>query len=69
MSANNYLLIKQYKKNKFSVADKDADTDNGRTIQFFPTLEEAIRFATDYTKNHIIEYGLKIKLLREKNNG
>lgn len=67
MSANNYVLIRQYKENKWSVSDKDAETGSGRTIKFFKTLEEAVKFAQEYQESNIVEYGLHFAFLEDKN--
>ena len=72
MSANNYLLIKEYRKNRFRIEDKDVETGSGFSIHPLYTikrLREAIQIAQDYMKEEIVEYGISFKLIKTSQTG
>jgi len=73
MSANNYILIKQYEKEPyFRVTDEDADSTERKTnyIGVSETLDLAARIAQKYDEESLnlgfpVEYGIKLELLND----
>ncbi len=68
MSANNYLLIKENKEHpKYQVYMGDMDTGidfvEDRPLDTYDTLEEAVKFATLYEGEEMVEYGIHFALL------
>ena len=68
MSANNQLIIykpKKHKNSKFEVhhnlcVDNDWKYNKRDILEKFDTLENAIKFANNYCKKEIVEYGYSI---------
>ena len=67
MSADNYVLIKQYKDDpKFRVSDQCASCDIDEDTYFASshTLEEAVHIANKYQEEEFVEYGITIDLIK-----
>lgn len=66
MSANNIVLIKEYKESpRFRVTDKCIESYGGFEIGTSETLEEAVKIANKYQEEEIVEYGISIKLIEK----
>ena len=70
MSANNYILVKEVKPDKFEITHREYDVDYimGKKIEV-EGLREAMTKAEEYRENiGIIEYGIEYSLLGRKEN-
>lgn len=66
MSANNRVLIKEYKeKPKFRLSDECVECEpHLNSFAVADTIEEAIEIANEYMQEEIVEYGMSINLIK-----
>ncbi|MBU0958175.1 MAG: hypothetical protein KKF56_05190 [Nanoarchaeota archaeon] len=68
MSSNNQLIIlrnKEWKNNQFEVhlhycVDNNFIPSEETKLKRFSTLQEAIRFANEYCREEMVEYGVHV---------
>lgn len=67
MSANNIVVIKEYRDNpRYRIVDKCVETSwEGFQIGATDDLKEAIGIANKYMQEEIVEYGMHIELIKK----
>lgn len=65
MSTNNEVIILKNKKGKFEIhenfcVDNDFEPDKDTLLKIKDTLIEAIKYANEYCRTEIVEYGYEI---------
>lgn len=68
MSANNFILIKERKKNTYKVSENDYESNaEAKNIGTFDSLRTAVKKAEEYISDSEIEveYGIRFSLKNE----